>query len=96
MTRKQELGGKKLSRGTHINSVRKAPQPDIWAGLKDGVQEWWRQKIKYKNRRKVWHKPRQKNTAAFSTRWWRFTTDVNNVIKIHKHLKHLHRFRYFH
>lgn len=25
MTRKQELGGKKLSRGTHINSVRKAP-----------------------------------------------------------------------
>lgn len=96
MTRKQELGGKKLSRGTHINSVRKAPQPDIWAGLKDGVQEWWRQKIKYKNRRKVWHKPRQKNTAAFSTRWWRFTTDVNNIIKIHKHLKHLHRFRYFH
>lgn len=99
MTRKQELGGKKLSRGTHINSVRKAPQPDIWAGLKDGVQEWWGQKIKQKNRRKRFGTSQGKKILlknAFSTRWWRFTTDVDNIIKIHKHLKHLHRFRYFH
>lgn len=96
MTRKQELGGKKLSRGTHINSVRKAPQPDIWAGLKDGVQEWWGQKIKWKTGERFGTSQGKKNTAAFSTRWWRFTTDVDNIIKIHKHLKHLHRFRYFH